>query len=49
MEEKKLKNMSKKDLQKIEFGKSWIGRRKMRMESAKEKQKFLKWNKLRGY
>lgn len=49
MEEKKLKNMSKKDLQKTEFDKSWIGRRKMRMENAKEKQEFLKWSKLRGY
>lgn len=35
-----------KEAQKAEFAKTWIGQRKSKMESAREKQQYLKWSQM---
>lgn len=35
-----------KEAQKAEFAKTWIGQKKSKMESAKEKQQYLKWSQM---
>lgn len=36
----------RKEAQKAEFAKTWIGQKKRKMESAKEKQEYLKWSQM---
>lgn len=36
----------RKEAQKAEFAKTWIGQKKRKMESAKEKQQYLKWSQM---
>lgn len=35
-----------REAQKAEFAKTWIGRKKIKMASAKEKQQYLKWSQM---
>ena len=35
-----------REAQKAEFAKTWIGQKKRKMESAKEKQQYLKWSQM---
>lgn len=36
----------RREVQKAEFAKTWIGQKKRKMESAKEKQQYLKWSQM---
>lgn len=42
-----IKICGKKKQRETEFSKSWIGRRKMKVKNAREKQSFLKWSRMR--
>ena len=41
------KDMLEKERRETEFSKSWIGRRKVKVKNAREKQSFLKWSRMR--
>ena len=43
---KDMEERKEREEREAEFSKSWIGRKKMKVKNAREKQSFLKWSRM---